>query len=241
MTPPQQQRVVVKLAPNQPTYRLLVVDDIEENRLLLRHLLEEVGFEVWEAENGQEAITKWQQYHPDLIWMDMRMPVMDGYMATRQIRKQEQAQHLTPTKIIAITASALEEEKADILAAGCDDVVRKPFHENSLWDTLSQYLGVAYCYAEKEEISLGEDVSLSSTVALEANALKMMSPEWLHQLHQAAMMGDDLAVLQLVEQLSPEHQELIDTLRHLADNFRLDQITDVTMEFEFLGESQEVL
>ncbi|MCW6037474.1 response regulator [Spirulina subsalsa FACHB-351] len=241
VAPPQQQRVVVKLAPNQPTYRLLVVDDIEENRLLLRHLLEEVGFEVWEAENGQEAITKWQDYHPDLIWMDMRMPVMDGYEATRQIREKEQAQHLTPTKIIAITASALEEEKADILAAGCDDVVRKPFRENSLWDTLKEYLGVSYCYGEKEGIPLEETFAVSSSLTLEANALKIMPAQWLRDLHQFAMMGDDLAVLDLVEQIPPEHQELITILRELADNFRLDQITDITMEFESLENPKEVV
>jgi len=134
-------RYIIGLAPNQSEYRILVVEDRWESRHLLVKLLESVGFQVREAENGAEAIAIWDEWEPHLIWMDMRMPVMDGYEATRQIKAHLKGQ---ATVIIALTASALEEEKAIILSAGCDDFVRKPFREDVILDKLTEYLGVSY-------------------------------------------------------------------------------------------------
>ena len=102
------ERTVIGLAPDQPEYRILVVEDRWESRYLLVKLLETLGFQVREAENGAEAIAIWEQWQPQLIWMDMRMPIMDGYEATRQIKSHLKGQ---ATIIIALTASALEEEK----------------------------------------------------------------------------------------------------------------------------------
>jgi signal transduction histidine kinase len=82
-------RQVTGLAPNQPTYRILVVEDRWENRHLLVNVLRPLGFDVREAENGKQALDLWETWHPHLIWMDMRMPVMDGYEATRRIRERE--------------------------------------------------------------------------------------------------------------------------------------------------------
>jgi CheY-like chemotaxis protein len=95
-------RRVVALAPNQPQYRILVVDDRDYNRQLLVKLLKPVGFEVQEASNGIEALEIWDSYSPHLIWMDMRMPVMDGYEATKRIKGTIKGQ---ATAVIAITAS----------------------------------------------------------------------------------------------------------------------------------------
>ncbi|MGA9382129.1 MAG: PAS domain S-box protein, partial [Phormidium sp.] len=109
---------VINLATNQPKYRILIVDEVEDNRLLLHQLLAPLGFEIKESENGLEAVTEWKKWQPHLIWMDMRMPVMDGYEATKIIKSQPGGQN---TIIIAVTASALEEERSLVLAAGCDD------------------------------------------------------------------------------------------------------------------------
>ena len=86
-----------------------------ENRHLLLKLLHSFGFELKEASNGVEAIEVWENWHPHLIWMDMRMPVMNGYEATQQIKATTKGQ---ATAIIALTASSLEEERAVILSSG---------------------------------------------------------------------------------------------------------------------------
>ncbi|MFM2315507.1 MAG: hypothetical protein RLZZ04_4785 [Cyanobacteriota bacterium] len=127
----------------QQEYRILIVDDRLENRQLLLKLLRPIGFQVQEAVNGQEAVEIWQIWQPHLIWMDMRMPVMNGYEAAQQIKAHLQGQ---ATVIIALTASTLEEEKAVVLSAGCDDFVRKPFREEVIFAKMSQYLGVGYLY-----------------------------------------------------------------------------------------------
>ncbi|MBM0745589.1 response regulator (plasmid) [Phormidium sp. CLA17] len=128
-------RRVIGLAPGQPKYRILVVDDRWVNRQLLLRFLEPIGFEVRDAENGQQAVALWEAWQPHLIWMDMRMPVMDGYEATRYIKAQLQGQ---ATVIIAITASVLDEERAIVLAAGCDDFVRKPVWEDIVFEKIAQ-------------------------------------------------------------------------------------------------------
>ncbi len=140
---------VIGLAPNQPSYRLLVVEDSATNRLLLTTLLTRLGFEVREAENGQAGIELWKQWEPHLIWMDMQMPVMDGYEATKQIKATQKGQE---TVIIALTASAFEEQRQFILTSGCDDFVRKPFQRDELLIKLHQHLGVQYRYQEPDPV-----------------------------------------------------------------------------------------
>ena len=143
----QRSRQVIGLVPDQPEYRILVVDDREENRILVRKLLESVGFSVQEAADGQEAIDVHARWHPQLIFMDMRMPVMDGYEATQRIKATLQGQ---ATVIVALTASVLEENRNVSLSAGCDDFVRKPFRDSDIFDVLEQYLQVRYIYADVE-------------------------------------------------------------------------------------------
>ena len=138
-------RRILGLAEGQPRHRLLIVEDQPENRLLLRRLLDPLGFELREAVNGQEAVALFEQWHPDLIWMDIRMPVMDGLEAVRRIRATKAG---ADTKIIALTAHALEEEREPIMAAGCDDLVRKPFREQELFDALARHLRLKFIYEE---------------------------------------------------------------------------------------------
>ena len=125
----QPTRHIIALEPNQPRYRILIVDDREDNRQLLIKLLNPFGFELREASNGQEAVAIWDNWEPHLIWMDMRMPVMDGYEATKQIKSTTKGQ---ATAVIALTASTLEEERVVVRSAGCDDFLRKPFRETDI-------------------------------------------------------------------------------------------------------------
>lgn len=122
-------------------HRLLVVDDRWTNRRLMVRLLTDWGFTVQEAEHGREALEIWKRWQPHLIWMDLRMPRMDGYEATKRIKTSPQG---ISTVIIAMTASTFEQERAIILGSGFDGFVQKPFHEATLRDHLTRHLGVQF-------------------------------------------------------------------------------------------------
>ncbi len=222
---------VVGLAPDQQAYRILVAEDDWASRQLLVNLLTSVGFQVREALNGEEAVALWRSWQPHLIWMDIRMPVMDGYEAIQQIRNSEamilaqanqQNQMSAATVIIAITASAFEEQRAMVLRVGCDDFVRKPFQENQLFEKMSRHLGVRYLY-KAEEIN---SQALIQSLALTKEALNVMPSEWLKHLYQAALAMDDQLVVELTQQIPPIQAELTHSLLNLVDNFRLDVIID---------------
>lgn len=221
----------IALEPHQPTYRILVVDDRAESRLLLRHVLEPMGFEVREAENGAECIEVWKTWHPHLIWMDMRMPVMNGYDATRYIKSHLQGQ---ATVVIALTASVFEEHRSIILSAGCDDFVRKPCREEVIFQKIAEHLGVRYHYAEPLSSALGDpsdrlenltSASVESDLALASASLQEMPPEWIQALHQAAICADSMAISDLLDEIPAEHASLAQILTDWSDNFRFDKIT----------------
>ena len=224
---PQETRKVIGLAPNQRDYRILIVEDNQDNRLLLVKLLTAVGFGVREAKNGQEAVELWASYCPDLILMDMRMPVMNGYEATKEIKKHLQGQ---ATTVIALTASALEEERVVIISAGCDDFMRKPFQEEVLWEKIAQYLGVQYLYEEgtKSGAKRTQELSINSH-SLEFH-LSQMPREWVEKLHQAALKCLDHLIIELVKEIPETHAPLANTLEDWAINFIFDQIIDLIQQ-----------
>jgi signal transduction histidine kinase/DNA-binding NarL/FixJ family response regulator len=209
---------VIGIQPNQQKYRILIVDDRWENRQLLLKLLQPIGFAVREASNGQEAVEMWQQWQPQLIWMDMRMPIMNGYEATQQIKSHLQGQ---ATVILALTASTLEEEKAVVLSAGCDDFVRKPFREEVIFDKMAQYLGVRYIY---EEINSENIVDAASIQKLTPEALAIMPNEWLTKLFEAATLIDEREIAQLLSQIPEEHQALAQAIQKEVNDFDFDRI-----------------
>ncbi len=217
-------RRVIGLEPGQTSYRILVVDDRWENRRLLAKLLTPVGFEVREAENGQEAIALWSSWEPHLIWMDMRMPVINGYEATQQIKSHLKGQ---ATVIIALTASTLEEERAVVLSAGCDDFVRKPFREEVIFEKMAQYLGLRYVYEQLAPVS---EQSQSVSEKLTKEALAVMPPEWLAQLHQAAAKINAKLIGELIAQIPEEHQPLAQALWEKVNNFDFDRIMNLAQQ-----------
>lgn len=220
---------VIGLQPNQPTYRILIVEDIAENRLLLLKLLKPLGFEVQEAVNGQEAIAIWSTWKPHLIWMDMLMPIMDGYEATKQIKALQQQrltmENVPKTVIIALTASAFEEEQLSMISSGCDDLVRKPFQESELFEKMAQYLGVQYIYANETQST---SLDLPTPKKLHAEDLKVMPIAWIEELHQAVLCVNDDIILELVEQIPDTETALANSLIDLVNNFRLDLILELT-------------
>jgi signal transduction histidine kinase/ActR/RegA family two-component response regulator len=136
-------RLVIGLAPSQPDYRILVVEDRRENWLLLQRILEAVGFHVRVAQNGADAVEMFRRWRPHFIWMDVRLPVMNGLKAARCIRAMEGGQGV---KIAALTASPFTDQRHEVLAAGLDDFVRKPYRPGEIFDCMARHLGVRYLY-----------------------------------------------------------------------------------------------
>nr|WP_202950452.1 ATP-binding protein [Pseudanabaena biceps] len=213
-----EKRQVIALAPNQPDYKILVVDDKPINRQLLVKLLAPLGFEVKEASNGQEAIVMWEAWQPHLIWMDMRMPVMDGYEATKYIKSTTQG---NATAIIALTASVLEQEKAIILSAGCDDFMRKPFKEQTIFAALTKHLGLKYVYSDSPNDSV--DLSNSAT----SLDLSVMSDEWRSQIYKVALEGDSNRVNQLIREIPNQESAIVKMLEKFAHQFQFDEMLEI--------------
>ena len=218
---------IVSLMPEQAVKNILIVDDSHTDLLLLREILNGVGFTVQEATNGLEAVELYSQMKPDLILMDMNMPVMDGRDATQQIR------HITDgakIPIIAVTASAFEEDRREILASGIDDFVRKPFQANVLLETIGTHLEVDYLYEESPE----EKVSRASTkVDVDLNQLVSTLPDSIfEQLKFATMSGNFSALSEIIEQIEDEHTELASRLYQLVNQFDYDALSALFLHGE---------
>ncbi|MEM8828384.1 MAG: response regulator, partial [Cyanobacteria bacterium P01_G01_bin.19] len=212
---------IVGLESNQTEYRILVVDDSKTNRKIMSQLLGSVGFKVKEAVNGSEAIDQWLRWQPHMIWMDLRMPVMNGYEATERIKSSSPNVHIP---IVALSASTLEEEKAMFQAAGCDDFVGKPFSDQIIFDKIAQHLGIRYIY----ESSLPNPLeSESSSFKLTADALNVMSNHWLNQVEQAANELNRDLLTQLIEEIPSEYTYLKNALQSQVNNFDFDSILNL--------------
>lgn len=212
-------RPVKCIAPDQPPWRLLVVDDNADNRLLLTRMLIDVGFQVREADNGQQAVKIFEQWQPHLIWMDMRMPVMDGYEATAKIRHLEGG---NAVKIIALTASAFKEQHARIINAGCDEVLHKPFHIPEIFTELAKHLEVKFVY-------LDNPVLVSSPIRETTGEMVANLPlELRQQLHEAALNLDTEETDAIIDQIRALAPEVADGLQELAQHYQFDRIIRLT-------------
>lgn len=217
----QPSRRVIALEPNQPKYRILIVDDKPLNRQLLIKLLSPLGFELQEASNGQEAVDIWERWEPNLIWMDMRMPVMDGYTATQTIKSQTKGQ---ATAIIALTASVLEEEKAVVLSAGCDDFLRKPFREEEIFNGMNKHIGVKYVY---EELTPKNTDKIQTREVLTTEALAEIPRNLLAQLQEAVMYSDSELIAAVVKKIATYNEPLAEAIATSLHNFEYEKVLNL--------------
>lgn len=220
--------------PDLSHYRILVVDDQSDNRMVLAHLLYPLGLEVMEVSNGTDAIHQWQQWHPHLIFMDLRMSDMDGYEATRCIRElsHHQPEVMNPV-IIALTAHILPENHDQAIAAGCDDFMAKPIQAKELYGKLAHYLGI-------HDIPISEEPSSplpSPSVLLES--LQSMPEEWTRKLHRAANLGHDGLIMELLTQIPSEHQGLAMTLEAWSYGYDFGRVLEL-IELTGLENLEEV-
>jgi len=204
----------VGLAEGQVKYRLLIAEDQPENRLLLRNFLEPLGFAMREAENGEEAVAACREWRPDLIFMDIRMPVMDGLEATRRIKS---ADACAQTRVVAVTAHAMEDERREILTSGCDDLIRKPYEFDDILDALTKHLGVRFVYEE-------EAPPAAVAAKLDAAALAGLPQELLNRLEQALSQGDIDAVNGSIEAIRTDDPALAEALTAHAVEYQYGRI-----------------
>ncbi len=221
ITAEETNQIVKHLADNQSQWRLLVVDDNADNRLLLVSVLSSVGFDIREAENGQEAISEFETWQPHLIWMDMRMPIMDGYEATAKIRQRVNGDKV---KIIALTASAFIEQHQRILDSGCDAILHKPFHIAEIFSVLTKYLGVQFSYQDSSFESL-------SLIDITKEMLSDLPLELRHALHEAALQLDTEETESVIAQI--KSPKIANGLNALVKNFQFEKIILLTDDNEF--------
>ncbi|MGB7271944.1 MAG: response regulator, partial [Geitlerinemataceae cyanobacterium] len=180
-------------------------------------------FELREAKNGREAIEISQEFEPHLIWMDMRMPVMDGYEATKQIKSTTKGQ---ATAIIALTASVLDEEREIVLSAGCDDFMRKPFKEADIWEAMHKHIGVRYIYDDTGDDNTSSSSSRDLQKALDPENLATLPIELLRQLEGAANFADFTQIDRSIAEIRSHNATIAEAISMLADDFAYDKIAE---------------
>ena len=215
-----------RLIPDKSQYRILVVDDHLENRQLLLKLLEDYGFTARAVHNGQQAVEIWSNWSPNLILMDIQMPVMDGLSATKQIRDLD----TNDTIIIAVTANALLETKAKIIAAGCNDLICQPVQTEVLLATIHQHLAArhrSHCHSYFHQSATATE---TKQPLLNSAMLRVMPAVWNEQLHQAAIAAKEKQIFALIEHIPESESNLADILTYLVTNFRLEEIINCTQQ-----------
>lgn len=218
------QGAIAGFAGNKRT--ILVVDDRWENRSVVTNLLQPLGFQVIEASNGQEGLQKAMEFHPDLIIVDLVMPVLHGFAMIRKVRE---CPELSKTVIIASSASVFESDQHESLTAGANEFLPKPISANMLLEMLKNNLGIKWEY-EEDSKSNQPNQSQEKTSEITNEAARPIIPppsDLIQNLHSLIKRGD-LDGLQdeakKVELLGTEYRPFVQEINRLADGFQLKQL-----------------
>jgi adenylate cyclase len=231
-----------------PAPRILIVEDVAENRLFWVDCISQAGFEVVAVDNGAAAIAQWQAWSPQLILMDLRMPILDGYQAIQHIRTLEANAPASPrTKIIALTASPFHTTPTPLLASGCDDILYKPCRESLLITKIAHHLNIPYLDisapapspppvgdpapwspmpAAPPQLVLQPPLSLGEAIARHTTAAPLPAT-WITDLHTAAQRLNADRCFNLIEQIPKEYDNLANRLTTLVHNFEFDAVIDI--------------
>ena len=167
----------------------------------------------------------WRKYKPHLIWMDLRMPVLDGFQAAQKIRARPNG---SKTKIIALSANAFVKTQELAMSNGFDDFVAKPFRETVIFEKMALHLGVRYIYEEEASRKSEQD---EPVMQLTPESLSVLPRESIEKLYKAAACGDEQAVRLLIERIPLSQKPLAVALTKLVDNMSLDIISDLTQHY----------
>lgn len=218
-----QEKCVIGIEKECDIPRILIAEDIEENRCLLVKLLSTVGFEVREANNGKEAVEIFKQWHPHFIWMDIRMPVMDGLEATKLIRAAEKGMDI---KIVALSAHVLAGEVTEILAAGCDDFVGKPYRENEIFEVMAKKLTLRYIYKTIQD----EEANVVTDRKIDDEQLTEIPKSLLSELQHSVIELDSKKIQETITQIGEVDAALGASLKALANNMKYTQLLSLLKE-----------
>ncbi|MDP2963583.1 MAG: ATP-binding protein [Sulfurimicrobium sp.] len=205
---------VASLKPGHPSCRILVAEDQRESQLLLGRLLESVGFEVRLAENGAEAVEQFQNWRPQFVWMDLRMPEMDGVEATRRIRALPGGEAV---KIAAVTASIFRGDEDELMAAGFDTIMHKPFRSGEIFGCMERLLDLRFdrVPAERKEQCM-PDLSTAAFAAM---------PEALRKnLEDAMVILDGERIMKAIDDISKIYPELGSAIKFRAQSYNYESI-----------------
>jgi PAS domain S-box-containing protein len=217
-------RPVKMLRPDQPPCRVLIVDDVKDNRMLLDQMLSPARFTCYQANSGLEVLSGLKEWNPDLILMDVQMPGMDGKETIRRIRAGAEGKDV---KIISITASAFEDDRQEVLAAGADVFLPKPIQRESLFAQIKVLLGVEYLY-EDEPATVVTGANGSQTRVLTRESMALLPGLLLKQLHEAIVVADFDRVMELIQQVETMAPLVAQSLRQLAGQFESEKLLELT-------------
>ncbi len=196
------------LEPDQGEIRLLIVDDVADNRIVVRSLLEPLGFLIQEASNGNQALEICATWHPQIVLMDIVMPRMDGLEATRILRQRSDG--LPRPCVIGLSASTLQSDQEHIFAAGFDAFLGKPFLLQELLALIARYSSCRFSAAAGLAISHGQ---------VERSHVAALPPELQDRLHQAVKIGSPDALTALVPDIQAHEPALAALIAEALDSF----------------------
>lgn len=231
-TTPKYQIIGLDLLENKKYPSLLIVEDQWTNCELLLNILQPLGFLINTAENGEKGIKEWENSHPDLILMDIRMPMMDGYEATREIRWRESLlkqkdPSFSPVPIIALTASVFDSQRELLLEVGCTDFIPKPLDANKLLEKIGLYLGIDYIYQEIQPDLLQFSQNQVNICQLNSSDLVFMSTQWREKLKLAAISARCRQISSLIEEIPPQYGDIKKGLIDLVNHLNYDKIVEL--------------
>jgi len=209
--------------------KALIVDDKENNRLILKTMLEKVGFVTMEAVNGQQAIERTGEFDPEIIFMDIKMPIMDGYESVKRLKATEQGRGI---KIFALTASAFRHDEKKIFESGFDGFLPKPFKMESLFRIISDKTDIEFLY---ETIEAGSDSPIPDLTDLDYQFLAdSISEQELEDLADNVLINDFTAIKEFANQLGNRDgmSGLVTSIRHYADNFNDQKLENIIEEIK---------
>ncbi len=208
-------REVLSLAPEQPEFRILVVEDHEANWILLNRLLQEVGFLVRVVENGEQAIEAFLEWRPHFIWMDLRLPGISGMEAAKQIRALDGGQDV---RIVAVTGSTFSSQREEVLAAGFDGFLRKPYRPREIFDSMASLLGAGYLYRER--------VAAEAPGALSPADLAALPKSLRDDLAEALISLDAERIAAVVARVADQDPAIASILRRFTASYAYTPILD---------------